>query len=88
MKKLYENICFSNIASYMIYLLSFHINSSCDAIWRDSMYESMIVCKYVCMQVSMNVWKYDKIWKKIMVLYKRHSPIKGLKWEPDQTIMY
>ena len=35
------------------------------------------------MYVSMMI-RYES---KIMVLYKRHDPIKGLKWEFDQTIM-
>ena len=36
---------------------------------------------------SMKVWEYDRIWKKIMVLYKRHDPIKVLKWEHEQVTM-
>ena len=35
---------------------------------------------------NMEVWGYDRIWKKIMVLYKRHDPIKVLKWEHEQVI--
>ena len=35
-------------------LAQFYVNSSCDAVWRDSMYES----KKVRMYASMYVWMY------------------------------
>ena len=44
-------------------LAQFYVNSSCDAVWRDSMYESkkvrMYASMYVWMYVSMNVCKYE-----------------------------
>ena len=48
-KKLYDKICFFKHDKLYEILAQFYVNSSCDAVWRDNMYENKKVRMYASM---------------------------------------